>query len=78
MSLLLEQFESLLTTHEAVEMLEARILAWAVQGKLLPQNSQDEPANVLLKKIKQEKKRLIEEFRKGIFVFCSLKAIVIK
>jgi type I restriction enzyme, S subunit len=35
MSLMLEQFEDLLTTPEAVEALEAQILHWAVQGKIV-------------------------------------------
>lgn len=60
MSLLLEQFEALLTTPEAVDALNAQFLAWAVQGKLLSQNSEDEPASILLKNIESEKKRLIK------------------
>ncbi|MDO8773515.1 MAG: restriction endonuclease subunit S [Burkholderiaceae bacterium] len=37
------------------------ILTLAVQGKLVPQDSGDEPASVLLKKIRAEKDRLIAE-----------------
>ena len=33
----------------------------AVQGKLVPQNSNDEPASVLLERIRAEKERLIKE-----------------
>jgi len=47
--------------------LRQSILSEAVQGKLIPQNLKDEPAVELLKKIKKEKGRLIEErkIRKG-------------
>ena len=41
--------------------LRQSILQSAVQGKLLPQNPQDEPASELLKRIQQEKTRLIKE-----------------
>lgn len=37
------------------------ILQWAIQGKLVPQDPNDEPASVLLDKIRQEKERLIKE-----------------
>jgi len=37
------------------------ILQEAIQGKLVPQNPNDEPASVLLEKIKEEKERLIKE-----------------
>ena len=43
------------------EMMKKSILQEAVQGKLVPQDSNDEPASVLLKKIAEEKKRLIKE-----------------
>ena len=37
------------------------ILQEAVQGKLIPQDPNDEPASVLLQRIKEEKKRLVKE-----------------
>ena len=37
------------------------ILQEAIQGKLIPQNPNDEPAYVLLEKIQEEKERLIKE-----------------
>ena len=37
------------------------ILQWAIQGKLVPQDPNDEPASVLLEKIRAEKARLIKE-----------------
>ena len=41
--------------------LRQAILQAAVQGKLVPQNSQDEPASVLLENIQAEKATLIKE-----------------
>ena len=43
------------------EMMKKSILQEAVQGKLVPQDPDDEPASVLLKKIAEEKERLIKE-----------------
>ena len=43
------------------KQLKNSILQWAIQGKLVPQNPNDEPASVLLEKIRQEKERLIKE-----------------
>ena len=40
--------------------LKSSILQEAVQGKLIPQNPNDEPASVLLENIKQEKEQLIK------------------
>lgn len=37
------------------------ILQLAIQGKLVPQNPNDEPASVLLDRIREEKKRLVKE-----------------
>ena len=42
------------------QQLKASILQLAIQGKLVPQNSEDEPASVLLKKIKAEKDALVK------------------
>ena len=43
------------------KQLKNSILQWAIQGKLVPQAPNDEPASVLLEKIRQEKERLIKE-----------------
>ena len=41
--------------------LRQKILDLAIHGKLVPQDPNDEPASLLLKKIAEEKKRLIKE-----------------
>ena len=46
---------------EFPEQLKKSILQWAIQGKLLPQNPNDEPASVLLERIRAEKAKLIKE-----------------
>ena len=43
------------------DLLKKSILQEAVQGKLVPQYSNDEPASVLLERIRAEKQRLIKE-----------------
>ena len=43
------------------KQLKNSILQWAIQGKLVPQDPNDEPASILLEKIRQEKERLIKE-----------------
>ena len=43
------------------EQLRKSILQMAIQGKLVPQDPTDEPASVLLEKIRAEKQRLIKE-----------------
>lgn len=43
------------------QQLKNAILQLAIQGKLVPQDPTDEPASVLLDKIKKEKDRLIAE-----------------
>ena len=43
------------------EKLKASILQYAIEGKLVKQNPHDEPASVLLERIKKEKEHLIKE-----------------
>ncbi|OGB32766.1 MAG: hypothetical protein A3F78_08185 [Burkholderiales bacterium RIFCSPLOWO2_12_FULL_61_40] len=52
-------FDLLLDRPQAVDALEQTILQLAVRGLLVPQDPQDEPASVLLKKIRAEKDKLI-------------------
>ena len=46
---------------ELLGRLKKSILQEAIQGKLVPQDPNDEPASVLLQRIKEEKQRLVKE-----------------
>ncbi|MGQ0730060.1 restriction endonuclease subunit S [Acidovorax sp.] len=59
--MLLSNMELLATSPGGVAKLRELILTLAVQGKLVPQDPADEPAGVLLQKIRAEKDRLIAE-----------------
>ncbi len=52
-------FDLLLDRPEAVDALEQTLLQLAVRGLLVPQDPNDEPASVLLERIRAEKNRLI-------------------
>jgi type I restriction enzyme, S subunit len=56
-----DNFDLLYDAPETVNQLRQAILQLAVQGKLVAQDANDEPAAVLLAKIKAEKERLIQE-----------------
>ena len=57
---LLEHFDDLLKSPEAVRRLRRFVLDLAVRGKLVEQHADDEPAADLLKRIVAEKSRLIK------------------
>lgn len=59
--MLLSNLDVLATAPGGVARLRELILTLAVQGKLVPQDPADEPASVLLQKIRAEKDRLIAE-----------------
>ncbi|MBG3849890.1 restriction endonuclease subunit S, partial [Xanthomonas hortorum pv. carotae] len=58
---LAEHFQTLFTTEPSIDALKQTLLQLAVMGKLVPQDSSDEPASELLKRIVEEKERLILE-----------------
>ena len=43
------------------KQLKNSILQWAIQGKLVPQDPNDEPASILLERIRAEKAKLVKE-----------------
>ena len=43
------------------KQLKNSILQWAIQGKLVPQDPNDEPASVLLERIRAEKARMVKD-----------------
>jgi type I restriction enzyme S subunit len=53
-------FDTLFTTEHSIDQLKQTILQLAVMGKLVPQDPNDEPASVLLRRIAEAKKKLIE------------------
>jgi len=59
--MLLSNLDLLATAPGGVARLRELILTLAVQGKLVPQDPADEPASVLLHKIRAEKDRLMAE-----------------
>jgi len=54
-------FHTLFTTESSIDALKHTLLQLAVMGKLVPQDSNDEPASELLKRIESIKLRLVEE-----------------
>jgi len=60
LELLLGQWDQVIQTPDDINRLNATILQWAVQGKLLPQCADDEPASILLKRIADEKVKLVK------------------
>lgn len=58
---LAEHFHTLFTTEPSIDALKQTLLQLAVMGKLVPQDSSDEPASELLKRITEEKAQLVAE-----------------
>ncbi|MGE6572448.1 hypothetical protein [Psychrobacter namhaensis] len=58
-----EYSDTLFTTDQSIEALKQTVLQLAVMGKLVPQNSENEPASVLLEKIATVKSNLIRKER---------------
>ncbi len=49
------------TLQETIKLTKSKILDLAIRGKLVPQDPNDEPASVLLKRIRAEKEELIKQ-----------------
>jgi len=64
-NLITKNFDALYEVPETVGKLRQTILQLAVQGNLVKQYPNDEPATVLLEKIKTEKEKLIKKRRSG-------------
>lgn len=56
-----EHFDTLFTTESSIDQLKQTLLQLAVMGKLVPQDPNDEPANILLDKITEEKAGLLKD-----------------
>ncbi|MBF4372171.1 restriction endonuclease subunit S [Vibrio anguillarum] len=56
-----EHFDTLFTTEASIDQLKQTILQLAVMGKLVPQDTNDEPAAKLLERIAEEKAQLVKE-----------------
>lgn len=54
-----QHFDTLFTTKASIDALKQTILQLAVMGKLVSQDPNNEPASELLKRIEQEKSRLV-------------------
>ncbi|MGF1576768.1 MAG: restriction endonuclease subunit S [Cyanophyceae cyanobacterium] len=61
MLLLEEQFDTAFAAPDGIQKLRELILTLAMQGKLVPQDPNDQPASELLKEIEKEKKELVKE-----------------
>lgn len=58
---LAEHFHTLFSTELSIDALKQTLMQLAVMGKLVPQDPADEPASELLKRIAEEKLRLVAE-----------------
>lgn len=57
---LLQHYEQIADAPDAIARLRRFILDLAVRGKLVPQDFEEEPASELLKRIAEEKARLLK------------------
>ena len=60
MRLLEQQFDTAFAAPDGIQKLRELILTLAMQGKLVPQDPNDQPASELLKEIEVEKKKLVK------------------
>ncbi|MBD2121366.1 restriction endonuclease subunit S [Trichocoleus sp. FACHB-262] len=61
MNLLEKHFDLAFAAPDGIQKLRELILTLAMQGKLVPQDPDDQPASELLKEIEAEKQRLVKE-----------------
>jgi type I restriction enzyme, S subunit len=61
MRLLEQQFDTAFAAPDGIQKLRELILTLAMQGKLVPQDPNDQPASELLKSIKAEMQRLVKD-----------------
>ena len=61
LELVFSNFDKVIRSKEDIKDIRNLILSLAIKGKLVEQNSEDEPASELLKRIKEEKERLVKE-----------------
>ncbi|MCG3652699.1 restriction endonuclease subunit S [Aliarcobacter butzleri] len=61
MQVLEKYFDTAFDAPDGIKKLRELILTVAMQGKLVPQNSNDQPASELLKEIGKEKEQLVKE-----------------
>ncbi len=61
MQMLEKYFDTAFDAPDGIKKLRELILTLAIQGKLVPQDSSDQPASELLKEIEKEKEQLIKE-----------------
>ena len=59
MSIYSEHFETVFSTKQNIQALRNKVLELAVQGKLVEQDQNDEPASILIERITEEKIQLI-------------------
>lgn len=56
-----EHFNSLFTTEKSIDALKQTVLQLAVMGKLVPQNPDEEPASILLEKLRKERSEWLQK-----------------
>ena len=61
LELLEKYFDTAIASPDGIKRLRELILSLAMQGKLVPQDPNDQPASELLEEIEVEKERLIKE-----------------
>ena len=61
MQVLEKYFDTAFDSPDGIKKLRELILTLAMQGKLVPQEPNDQPASELLKEIKKEKEKLVKE-----------------